>query len=62
MKIEISEELSQRLKIFLKESSFRDLDELVEYIINEYLENRDDTAEKTDQEILQERLKNLGYL
>jgi metal-responsive CopG/Arc/MetJ family transcriptional regulator len=62
MKIEINEDLAQRLATFLQESSFTDLNELIEFILNDYLENNTDSSEKSDQEILQERLKNLGYL
>lgn len=63
MKIDINEELVKQLQGFFKDSSFKDLDELVDFILKDYLEkNKMEEDADSDKDILQERLKNLGYL
>ena len=63
MKIEINEDLQNRLQAYLKETSFKTIEELVEFILAEHLDqNKTDRGNDSDKEILQERLKNLGYL
>ena len=63
MKIEINADLQSRLQDYLKQTSFKTIDELAEFILMEYLDKKEtDKINDSDEEILQERLKNLGYL
>ena len=63
MKFEINDNLAADLTGFLKETSFKTLDELIEFILKDYLDNQQADLNKTEnKKILEERLKNLGYL
>ena len=63
MKIEINDNLLNHLNEFLKETSFKNLDELLEFILKDYLYNNQvDSNKEEDKKILEERLRNLGYL
>jgi len=63
MKIEIDDKLYILLTEFLKETSFKNLDEFIEFILKDYLNsNKVDSNKTEDKKILEERLKNLGYL
>ena len=63
MKIEIDDNLLNHLNEFLKETSFKNPDELIEFILKDYLGNNQvDSNKEEDKKILEERLKNLGYL
>ncbi len=63
MKIEIDDNLFSYLNKFLKETSFKNLDELIEFILKDYLDNnRVNSNKEEDKKILEERLRNLGYL
>ena len=63
MKIEIDDNLFSHLNKFLKETSFKNLDELIEFILKDYLDNNPVNSNKEeDKKILEERLRNLGYL
>ena len=65
MNISIKDNLLEKLEGYLKETSFKDLNELIEYILENYLaENLGqirNPAPKAPDEITQ-RLKDLGYL
>ena len=63
MKIQIEDDLIARLSEYQKETSFKKVDELINYILSDYLDNQKrDLQKDSDKEILRERLKNLGYL
>ena len=65
MKINIDNNLVNTLVEHQKETSFKKLEEFIEFILTDYLEkNKNSTSaiSNSDQNLLNERLKNLGYL
>lgn len=66
MEIKIDEILINRLKEFQKETSFKNFEELIEFILNDYLNKsqveKDETNLSRDKQKLNDRLRNLGYL
>lgn len=66
MHIIINDQLIERLSVHQKNTSFKKIEELVEYVIEEYLsainEKDNSSDSKSEKEILNERLRNLGYL
>ena len=66
MEIKIDDTLINRLREFQKETSFKNLEELIEFILNDFLDKgqiqQDETDPKLDKQELNNRLKNLGYL
>ena len=63
MKIHIDDDLIARLSEYQKETSFKKIDELINFIITDFLNKQNlDQQKDSDKEILRERLKNLGYL
>lgn len=66
MEIKLNSDLVKRLKSYQQQSSFKNFDELIEYILSDFLDKtesrQDDPDEKSDKQKLNERLKNLGYL
>lgn len=65
MDISIDTELEKQLKDILKNTSFKNLTELINFILLEYITQRQEKAAEqkiNDKEILENRLKNLGYL
>jgi len=63
MKIQIDDDLIAQLSEYQKETSFKKIDELIHYILSDYLDSQNGKLQKdTNKEILRERLKNLGYL
>ena len=65
MKINIDNDLVNTLVEHQKETSFKKLEEFIEFILTDYLEkNKNSTSaiSNSDQNLLNERLKNLGYL
>ena len=56
--------LFEELAQYHKQSIFPSLDDLIIYILQEYLDkqNTQQDNEKNDDKIVQDRLKNLGYL
>ena len=65
MKINIDNNLVNTLVEHQKETSFKKLEEFIEFILSDYLEknkNSTDTISNSDQKLLNDRLKNLGYL
>jgi len=65
MNLKISENLLNRLKNHLKETSFKSIDELVEYILENYItENMGQSVkeESSTPDEINKRLKDLGYL
>ncbi len=61
MTIEIDENLVQRLQQHLEKSSFSDLDELLRFILQDYLRAQEETGRNTDDQDINDRLKDLGY-
>lgn len=65
MKINIDNDLVKTLEEQQKESSFKKLEEFIEFILTDYLEKNKNSTEvnsNSDQDLLNDRLKNLGYL
>lgn len=66
VKIEINKELFEKLKSYQTETSFKKIEDFIQYILEEYLlheVNKPNVKDKrSDKEILNDRLKNLGYL
>lgn len=65
MDISLDTELEKQLKDILKNTSFKNLTELINFILLEYITQRQEKAAEqkiNDKEILENRLKNLGYL
>ena len=67
MKIEISEIIVKRLEEHLQETAFKDGNQLVEYILETYLNNKANKQESVDEspqvdEKIKGRLKALGYM
>ena len=65
MKINIDNNLVNTLVEHQKETSFKKLEEFIEFILTDYLEkNKNSTSaiSNSDRNLLNERLKNLGYL
>jgi len=63
--IRIPDPLLDELAKFHEESIFPSLDDLIIYILQEYLDKKNASPQNdrnSDDEIVQERLKNLGYL
>ena len=63
MDIKISNDLNEKLQNHLRESSFRSLDELVNFILNDYIKKIEEYQNENMQEdeTLNKRLKDLGY-
>ena len=66
MNVFINNHLFERLTAHRHNTSFKKTEELVEYILDEYLihlkQKHNSSDNKSDKDILNERLKNLGYL
>ncbi|MCB9058247.1 MAG: hypothetical protein H6627_06750 [Calditrichae bacterium] len=67
MNININEELFEQLKNFLDQTSFTQVEDLVHYILEDYLERNKQVLPKSDdrgndEKSLNNRLKDLGYL
>ncbi len=65
MQLKLNANLVKRLKDYQKNTSFKELDELVAYIIESYLTEKTVTRKNDHHESLDEvnqRLKDLGYL
>ena len=66
MKIKIDDVLLSRLKEYQKQTSFKNIDDLIGYILTQYLDSTNTDSNKpdskSDSDELNERLKNLGYL
>ena len=65
MNLKINDDLLNRLKDHNKETSFKDVDELIEYILEKYLSENSQQIPNDDLSIpdkLNQRLKDLGYL
>ncbi len=65
MQLKINDDLMNRLEDFHRNTSFKEVDELVAYIIESYLAEqtatrKNDHPESTDE--VNQRLKDLGYL
>lgn len=64
MKIEINDELFDQIKCFLDQTSFTRIQDLVQFILEDYLEQNKEATRKSDSDEnqLNNRLKDLGYL
>jgi hypothetical protein len=66
MKIDINDDLYDDLSKLLNETSYMNITDLIEYVLEEYLVNNssDKSSESTDESKnqLNKRLKDLGYL
>ena len=65
MNLKINDDLFNRLKDHHKDTSFKNLDELVEFIIENYLKENSDrnkNEEASTPDEINQRLKDLGYL
>lgn len=69
MKIEIKEEIAEKLKERVEsDDKFKDIEEYVNYILKQVVERLKGEAEeepafsKEDEEKIKEKLKNMGYL
>ncbi len=63
--VKIPDTLYKELENFHKQSIFTSLDDLIVFILQEYLDKQSastDKNEKDTDKIIKERLKNLGYL
>ncbi len=66
MNVTINKQLFEKITAHQHSTSFKKTEELVEYILEEYLsrykDENDSSGNKSDKDILNERLRNLGYL
>jgi metal-responsive CopG/Arc/MetJ family transcriptional regulator len=64
MNIIIDKNLADKLSEILKESSFKSHEELVDFILREFISKHNIPADENpdEKQILRNRLKNLGYL
>ena len=65
MKIDIDSKLVKIIEEHQKKTSFKKLEEFIAFILSDYLEKNKistDVNSKSDQDLLNDRLKNLGYL
>ncbi|KAA3612033.1 MAG: hypothetical protein D8M58_20020 [Calditrichaeota bacterium] len=64
MECKINDEILDRLKEYQKNTSFKNLEELIEYILEEYLNKNKDKSDgpHTMPAEINQRLKDLGYL
>jgi len=64
--INISKEISDKIKKRIEGTSFESVDSYIEYVLNEVIsdieEDSDDELSKEDEEKVKERLRALGYL
>jgi len=61
MTIEIDDNIAQRLQQHLEKSSFSDLDDLVRFVLEDYLRAQQESGRNTDDQDINDRLKDLGY-
>ena len=59
--IHLPEELCQAAERRFKQR-FDSVDSLLEFVLRELLQNDPDTLDRAEQALLEERLRNLGYL
>ena len=60
--IQIPEALFKEILKRVPESSFKSVDDLITFILQAYLDNQENNTTEDEQEIVEERLRNLGYL
>ena len=63
MKINISDDVAERLKKRINNTNFKNIDEYIDFILKKVLANLEDNKmSNQDEEKVKERLRNLGYL
>lgn len=66
MNISLNDDLYSQLKEYLEETSFKNIEDLIEFILEDYLgsvsRNTNDMSNEKNNDLLNKRLKDLGYL
>ncbi len=63
MEIDLDPHTLDRLNAYLRDSSFKDLSQLIRFILNDFLEQNEtgNAASENEDDTLNRRLKDLGY-